>query len=208
MAGPRPRDVPALSRDRILDAAVSLADAEGLEAVTLRRVAAELGVHVTSLYHHVPTREAVSDGIVERLLAGADVPLEAVGWEQWVRRFFAAMSDTARDHPGAFQALQAHPVQGARAAATFEVALAAFTRAGLSPQGAYGALKTTSLVALGVALEQAAIAQGRLEETHLEDLPEHDFPQVRALATVQPGQGHDFALETLVSGLRSQIRRR
>ena len=201
--------MPALSRDRILETAVALADRDGLEAVTLRRIAAELGVHVTSLYHHVPTREAVSDGVVELLVAEADLPLEPVPWEQWVRRFFTAMCDVARAHPGAFQALQAHPVQGARASATFEVALAAFTKAGLSPQDAYGALKTVSLVTLGAALEQAAIAQGGLQGTHLEDLPEEDFPQVRALSEIdEPDAAHAFALEVLVSGLRAQVRKR
>ena len=201
--------MPALSRERILSTAIALADAEGLGAVTLRRIASELGVHVTSLYHHVPTKDAVTDGIVERLIADADLPLEPVGWEEWVRRFFTSLADTARAHPGAFHALQSNSVQGARASATFEVALAAFTKAGLSPQDAYGALKTVSLVTLGVALEQAAIAQGGLQGTHLEDLPEQDFPQVRALSEVdEPDAAHAFALEVLVSGLRVQVRKR
>ena len=54
-----------LSRDRILACAVRVADRDGLEAASLRRIAGELGVHVTSIYHHVPTKEALLDGIVE-----------------------------------------------------------------------------------------------------------------------------------------------
>ena len=60
-----------LTRERIIGTAIELADRDGFEAATLRRIAAELGVHVTSLYNHVATREAVTDGIVERLIEEA-----------------------------------------------------------------------------------------------------------------------------------------
>ena len=66
--------MPPLTRERILRTAVAMADQDGLDAVTLRRIAAELGVHVTSLYNHVPTRDAVTDGIVETLLEEAGLP--------------------------------------------------------------------------------------------------------------------------------------
>ena len=49
-----------LSRDRVLAAAVALADAEGLPALTMRRLAADLGVEAMSLYHHLPGKEACS----------------------------------------------------------------------------------------------------------------------------------------------------
>src|SRR4051812_31296264 len=147
--------MPALTRQRILRTAVKLADREGPDAVTLRRIAAELDVHVTSLYNHVPTREAVTDGIVEVLLDEAKLPTEPVTWEVWVRRFFEAMGTIAATHPGAFMAFHQRPVQGPRAAASFEVALGAFTRAGLSPTDAYGAVKTVSLLALEVGVERS-----------------------------------------------------
>ena len=64
-----------------------MADRDGFEGVTLRRIAAELGVHVTSLYNHVPTRDAVTDGIIERLIEEAKLPTSPVPWEEWVRSF-------------------------------------------------------------------------------------------------------------------------
>src|SRR3954454_4823495 len=121
-----------------------MADRDGLDAVTLRGIAGELGVHVTSLYNHVPTRDAVTDGIVELLLDEAKLPTAPVSWETWVQRFFEAISTIASTHPGAFMTLQQRPVQGPRAAASFEVALAAFTRAGFSSTDAYAAVKTVS----------------------------------------------------------------
>src|SRR4051812_32969726 len=198
-----------LTRERILRTAVALADREGPDAVTLRRIAGELDVHVTSLYNHVPTRDAVTDGIVELLLDDAKLPTEPIAWDAWVRHFFAAMSTIAATHPGAFHALQQRPVQGPRATASFEVALAAFTKAGFSPADAYAAVKTVSLLAIMVGVERGMLARGEMVETSLEDLPSDAFPLVRSMATVtEPEDAWSFSLETLVTGLRAQLRQR
>ena len=63
-----------LSRERVLAAAVALADAHGTEALTMRRLAEELGVEAMSLYHHVPNKEALLDGVVD--LVFAEIALE------------------------------------------------------------------------------------------------------------------------------------
>ena len=113
-----------LSRDRIVETARDLADREGLDAVTLRRLATELDVHVTSLYNHVATRDAIVDGIVELLISEANLPGRPRNWEEWVRGFVSAVGALAVAHPGAFTALERRPVQGERALSSFEVALA------------------------------------------------------------------------------------
>ena len=118
------------------------------------------------------------------------------------------MGTIATTHPGAFAALQRRPVQGPRAAASFEVALEAFTRAGLAPEDAYSAVKAASLMSLAVALERGMAAQGVPSETAIEDLPPEAFPEIRRVAGVaDPEAAWLFSLETLVSGLRAQVRR-
>lgn len=199
----------ALTRERIVEAAVTMADREGFEAVTLRRIAGDLGVHVTSLYNHVPTREAVTDGIIERLVEEAQLPSAPADWEEWVRGFFAGIGQVAGAHPGAFAALQRRPVQGPRAAASFEVALDAFAAAGLSPTDAYNAVKATALAALAVGLERSLAERDETPETAIADLPPERFPRVRSLDELtDPEPVWGFSLETLVSGLRVQIERR
>src|SRR5262245_15919483 len=193
----------ALTRDKILRTAIRIADREGRDAVTLRRIGTELGVHVTSLYNHVPTRDAITDGIVETLLADAKLPTHPVPWEEWARRFFDAIGTIATTHPGAFHALEGRPVQGPRASATFEIALAAFTQAGFSAVDAYAAVKTIALLALGVGLERSRSALGDTAETRLTDLPVDAFPLVRAVAAdAKPEEVWSFALETVIAGLR------
>lgn len=197
-----------LSRDRIVETAIELADRDGLEAVTLRRIAAQLGVHVTSLYNHVATREAVTQGIVDALIERASLPVERIGWEAWVRAFVEAVGDIAVEHPGAFVALQRRPVQGESATASFEVALAAFERAGLDAAAAYGAVKATTHVALSIGVERALWTRGEGAETALDQLPVEIFLHVHALGDqIDPETAWAFSVETLVAGLRTQIRR-
>ncbi|MDQ3303151.1 MAG: TetR family transcriptional regulator, partial [Actinomycetota bacterium] len=78
-----------LSRRRVLEAAVGLADREGLEALSMRRLGRELGVEAMSLYNHVPNKEALLDGMVEVLLAEMEVSVSGKqGWEERVREVF------------------------------------------------------------------------------------------------------------------------
>ena len=75
----RPR-TPLLSRDGIVAAALTLVDAEGLEALSTRRLAAELGVSGPSLYNHVATKDELIDAVVDCVVAGVDVsPFEGLG---------------------------------------------------------------------------------------------------------------------------------
>jgi AcrR family transcriptional regulator len=200
--------MPALTRERILQAAVRLADRDGPDAVTLRKIAGELGVHVTSLYNHVPTRDAVTDGIVELLLDEAKLPTGPIAWDDWVRQFVDGVIGIAATHPGAFHALRQRPVQGARATASFEVALAAFGEAGFSNTDGFAAIKSASYLALMIGTERSMVARGELLETHLEELPAESFPLVRSVAQAV---GHyeyvwTFGVETLISGLRARLR--
>lgn len=199
--------MPALTRERILQAAVRLADRDGPDAVTLRRIAGELGVHVTSLYNHVPTREAVTDGIVELLLDEAKLPTGSVTWDDWVRQFTDAIVGIAGTHPGAFHALQQRPVQGARATASFEVALAAFREAGFGAADAFAAVKTVSFLALMIGTERSMAARGLTPETQLDELPAESFPLVRSVPST--ADDHEkvwaFGVETVIAGLRAQL---
>jgi AcrR family transcriptional regulator len=75
----RPSRTP-LSRDRALRAATELADAEGIDAVTMRRLAQSLGVEAMSLYHHVANKSDILDGMVDLVFDEIDLPDERDGW--------------------------------------------------------------------------------------------------------------------------------
>ena len=195
-----------LSRERILQCALQVADLDGLEKASLRRVAGELGVHVTSLYNHVPTKEALLDGIAEELIASSDLPRTEVAWEEWVRGFVAGVARTAREHAGAFEVLLRRPVQGPRATVTFEVGLEAFRRAGMDVPGAYGAVKTVALAVLGCCLEQSSTASGELVQTDVTTLPWTEFPVMHEVtAVVDDVDVVGVLTDVLVAGLAARI---
>jgi AcrR family transcriptional regulator len=197
----------ALTRERILETAVRLADRDGPDAVTLRKIAAELGVHVTSLYNHVPTRDAVTDGIVELLLDEAKLPTGPVAWDDWVRQYVDGITGIAATHPGAFHALQQRPVQGARAAASFEVAMVAFADAGFDTSDGFAAIKSASYLALMIGMERSMVARGEILETHLDELPAESFPLVRSIEKDVADYEYvwTFGVETLIAGLRARL---
>lgn len=75
-----------LTRERVLAAAVRVADRGGAEAITMRRVAQELGVEAMSLYHHVPNKDAILDGVVDVVFAAIELPdPRASDWRAAIR---------------------------------------------------------------------------------------------------------------------------
>jgi AcrR family transcriptional regulator len=84
---------PPLSRDRVLEAAIRVADRGGVAAITMRRVAQELGVEAMSLYHHVPNKDAILDGVVDAVFAA--IELHSAEGDDW-RGAIRARASSAR----------------------------------------------------------------------------------------------------------------
>jgi TetR/AcrR family tetracycline transcriptional repressor len=99
--GGRPRaGQEALSRGRILDAALRLVDEEGMGALSMRRLGAELGVNPMSIYHHLPGKGAVISGLVELVFSGMRVRYsDGSPWQDQVRAWAETYRDLVRSHP-------------------------------------------------------------------------------------------------------------
>lgn len=197
-----------LSRSRILAAAIAMADRDGLDEVTLRRLAAELDVHVTSLYNHVATRDAVVEGMVETLVEEAAFPVEPLPWETWIRQIAASMRAVAVNHPGASEAFFRQPGKGMAAAATVECGLAAFEAAGLAPQEAYEATRATFLTVLGLTADELArhARGGTVDEGDFETLVAEQFPRARRLGgMVNTIDRWRFLVDALVAGIGVRV---
>ena len=90
-----------LSRERILAAAISLADEAGIDALSMRRLAQELGVEAMSLYNHVANKDDLLDGIVEAAATEFVVPSAGGDWKSEVRRSAISVHETLLRHPWA-----------------------------------------------------------------------------------------------------------
>ena len=193
---------PRLSRDRVLAAAVALADREGVEALSVRRLAEVLGVHPTSLYNHVASKEALLDGVVDLLLSELD-PTPADTWQQWVRGVAVALRGSARAHPGAFMVLTRRPSVSPAALALAEGGLAAFRRAGVPVQLAVPAVHGVSLALLGLAINECHPLgdwDALVDQVPRQDLP-HLAEAEQALDPAATDQHWDVVVDALVAGL-------
>jgi AcrR family transcriptional regulator len=95
-----------LSRDRVLDAAVALADEVGIEALSMRRLAHELGVVPMALYKHVANKEELLDGMVDALVSEIAPPVSGAGWKDAVRLRVLSARRALLRHPWARQVLE------------------------------------------------------------------------------------------------------
>lgn len=102
---PRPEPRLPLSRDRILESALALADEHGIEAVTMRRLGQELGFEAMSLYNHVANKDELLDGILGLVLAEMDLPRPEGDWRAAVRQSAISVHDALRRHTWAAQLL-------------------------------------------------------------------------------------------------------
>jgi AcrR family transcriptional regulator len=90
-----------LTPERILDAAIDLADEQGIEALSMRRLAAALGVEAMSIYHHIPNKGALVDAMADRVFGQVDLPGDEANWQEAVRRCAVSAHRELMAHPWA-----------------------------------------------------------------------------------------------------------
>ena len=154
--GPTSRAKEQLSRERIVDAAVRLADAEGLGAVTMRRVAEELGFEAMSLYHHVADKGALLAGMTERIVGEVAITGAAIQRDDWrdtVRSRCLAARRIMLDHPWAPGLISQQTESPATAFMLFEELVATLIGAGFDYHLAHRAIHSLGSLVLGFSNE-------------------------------------------------------
>ena len=149
-----------LSRALVLRAAVDLADREGLDALTMRRLAQELGVEAMSLYHHLANKDAILDGAVEvvvdeivEAVDHVDAPSPAVDWQAAMRGRILAAREVLLRHPWAPRLLETRTSMSPSIVGYFDGLLGIFRAAGFSYDLAHHAMHALGSRALGFTQE-------------------------------------------------------
>jgi AcrR family transcriptional regulator len=101
-----PRSREPLRRDRILEAAVALADEGGVESISMRRIAQELGVVPMALYKHVANKDELLDGMVDVVVGEIDPPIEGADWKTTMRERILSARRALLRHPWASRVLE------------------------------------------------------------------------------------------------------
>ncbi|AMW11193.1 TetR family transcriptional regulator [Streptomyces qaidamensis] len=124
---------PALTLDRIVEAAVQLADTEGLEGLSMRRVAAELGTGTMSLYRYVPGKGELLDLMLDRVQRPSENPADpGTGWRAALEALARATLALYRRHPWLLQVNQSRPILGPSALDGMEKVMTLIRPMGLS----------------------------------------------------------------------------
>jgi AcrR family transcriptional regulator len=209
-----------LSRDTILDRALALADAEGIDAVSVRRIARELGVTPMALYWHVNGKDGLLHALADRLLGGLDLDLDRrAGWPEQLRAFVVSFTAVLRAHPSAATLIGSLPTAASEnALRATEVALDILRRAGFSPEEA--AHITTQIVRTTTSMVIAELDETRAPgepagttEEFLRALPPERFPRVIEAAgplsaPEDPESFYDLVIELVLAGVEAAAARR
>ncbi|MEE8599582.1 TetR/AcrR family transcriptional regulator [Euzebya tangerina] len=201
-----------LTKDRVMDAAVTVADRGGVAAVTMRRVAEELGVEAMSLYHHVAKKDEILDGLVDRVFVQIPLPDRGEDWRSACRRRAHAARVVLAEHPWALGLMESRPDPGPATLAHHEAVLAVLRAGGFTLRQAVHAFSLMDSYIYGFALQEANLPFGDSAEMAevaegLGDLSAA-YPNLAATVTeLVLGEGYDFAeefdvgLEVLLDGL-------
>jgi TetR/AcrR family transcriptional regulator, tetracycline repressor protein len=206
---------PQLSRDLIVAAALKVVETDGGDALTMRRVADEIGVSASALYGYVANKEELIQLVLEQIIDEIPVPPEGIDWQDFVKAFAREMYGIFKRRPGVAMLTMGRVPFGPSMLAGAERMLAELRAAGLPDQVAAFVGDLGSLYVGAIAYEQevspvtdpaafAAQAAGWLKS-----LPRDQFPNTVKLADLMvAGTADDrfeWGLDVLVRGLASYL---
>lgn len=200
-----------LNRDRVLDAGVALADAEGINALTMRRLAGELDVEAMSLYNHVNNKDDLLDGMLDRVVGEIELPEGGPDWRHRARRRAISAHAILMRHPWAAAMWVSRLNPGPARMRYVDTSLRNLREAGFSS----GLLDRTfhtienhivghALQALGFPLESDEMEEA--SEQFLRSFPVKEYPDLAAHVRhhmEHPGEGDEFefGLELILDGV-------
>lgn len=209
---------PRLSRDIVLAAALALVDAEGLDALTMRRLGQELDRDPMALYRYAENRAALLDGVAEIVLADLVITADGPDWQTQLRRTGHDFRRLALAHPHVVPLIVTRPLAtplGLRPLATLrplEQILGLLTRAGFAPDQSLHVYRAYCGLLNGHVLNELQevlvdpLATDALLRLGLDRLPAEEFPHIRGLAgellAGYDGEAElDVLLDVLLDGL-------
>ncbi len=198
---------PKFTRPRLQGAALEIVDARGLEALSMRSLAAALGTGPMTLYNYVQSREELDALVVEGVMAGAQWPATTGAWRDDVRALAHATWDAIRAHPNALRLILARRSLSPALLAPAEALLDALAVGGRSGPALLAAFRAVHGYIFGFALIRGTKAAGGADATadRVQALPASQFPRLvevaRASAALQLDAEFAAGLEIVLAGL-------
>ncbi|WP_194828554.1 TetR/AcrR family transcriptional regulator C-terminal domain-containing protein [Nocardia sp. XZ_19_231] len=207
-----------LSRDRVLDAAIRVADRGGVEAITMRRVAQELGVEAMSLYNHVPNKDAILDGVVDAVFAAIELPESGCDdWRDAIRARARSARSVLAQHSWALGLMDSRRNPGSATLRHHDAVLGVLRETGFSlPMAAHAVSLIDSYVG-GFVLQEANLPVSVSADVEavaggiLANLPADELPYLTEMIVdhaLQPGYDYSgefgFGLDLILDALEAR----
>jgi AcrR family transcriptional regulator len=213
MAAPPETRLP-LSRDRILQAALELADEHGIEALSMRKLGQTLGFEAMSLYNHVANKDEVLDGILDLVLAEMEPPASGGEWDAAIRRSAISVHDALRRHMWAAPLLMSTGHIREARLRYMDALLGRLSEAGFSPDTTYHAYHALDGHMIGFSLWEISHSYTPLDDADVVELfdrviPAATYPHLRVHGEQHMSEGahrevsaFEFGLDLILEGLR------
>jgi AcrR family transcriptional regulator len=203
-----------LNRDQIVQAAVDFADRNGVAALSMRKLALELRVEAMSLYHYVPNKDAILDGMVDAVFA--EIALPEGEWRAAMRTRADSARAALRRHPWAIALMDSRATPGPATLRHHDAVIGCLRAGGFSVAMAAHAFSLLDSYIYGFVLQETALPFDTSEEAAevatsiMAGMPPDEYPHLTELAVehvLQPGYdyGDEFAfgLDLIIDGLNA-----
>ena len=197
-----------LDQARIRAAALALVDAEGLERLSMRRLATALDVSAASLYFHYATKDELLEAVAADILANVDTSAFSSGWEPGVRAWARSLRAALAAHPRLVPVLSHAPGRRADALQRADDIQGGLVAAGWPPREATMIGAAAKYLVFGAALGSFAEGFAADPEVYADRYPHlGQAHRLAARAAEVDRESFDFALEQLIAGLRARYAR-
>lgn len=205
-----------LSRDRVLRAAVDLADESGIESLTMRKLGESLGVEAMSLYNHVANKTDLLDGMID--LVFGEIELPSTDWKPAMRSRAVSARAALSRHRWAIGLMESRSTPGPATLRHHDAVIGCLRDAGFPMALVAHAYSVLDSFIYGFALQEAGLPFESGEETAdlaemiLAGLPPEEYPNLRAFTAdhvLQPGYDYgkefEFGLDLILDGLERKL---
>ncbi|MEV4669162.1 TetR/AcrR family transcriptional regulator C-terminal domain-containing protein [Microbacterium sp. LWO12-1.2] len=193
-----------LSKQRVVVEAVRLADSEGVDGLSMRRLAGELGAGAMSLYHYVASKEELLDAMIDSVFEEIELPPEQADWQSAIRQRAVSARQVLARHPWAIGRMESRTSPGLANRRHHEAVTACLRKAGFSVVMATHANWLLDSYVYGFALQEASLPfdtagvfADMAEGVYLPQLPPDEFPYLNESAAALVAAGYDPAEEFL-----------
>jgi AcrR family transcriptional regulator len=203
-----------LSRARVLAAAIALADAHGLETLTMRRLGTELGVEAMSLYRYVANKDDLLDGVIDSVFAEIELPPSDTDWRTAMYQRAVSVRTVLSQHRWATGLMESRSRPGPANLRHHDAVLAALRTAGFSVAMAAHAYSLLDSYIYGFAMQEPSLPFQTAEETQqavqaiMAQFASGAYPHLTEIAVehvLQPGYDYgdefEFGLDLILDGL-------